>query len=234
LAVDRDLRNFDFLADYFSDTRSECVTAAPEESLASFRKYRPGYVFADFKGESSRFVSEFLTGISGGPVRIFGAHIPDCPESVPVIRLESPYDLKTFQPVVFSVLPFPEILKVLTIDDDRDICEGIQDFLSFRKGPSFRVESASNGLEGFRKIESFRPDVTILDIKMPVKNGIDLCREIRRKNPDLRMIVLTSTVSADEILELRKSGVPAFAEKGASGGTFPELLNLIKKQWLFS
>jgi len=234
LAIGRDRQNLDFLEDYFSDTRSECVIAAPENGVREFLKHRPEFLFADLKGLSRKACAELISGISRETEIVFGTNIPEDRAFPSVIALESPFEIRTFQKVVFAAAHFPDVLKVLTIDDDREICEGIKESLELRKGPAFRVESASNGFEGFRKIESCRPDVTILDIKMPVKNGLDLCREMRRKNPELRMIVLTSTVGADEILELRKSGVPSFVEKGSSGSSYPELVNLIKKQWLFS
>ena len=149
-------------------------------------------------------------------------------------QIPTPIDLGPFQKTVLASVRLPESLRVLVVDDEPEVCQGIKEFLEYRRSPAFEVDFALNGLEGFRKIEQWKPDLTILDIKMPVKSGLDLYRDISRKYHDLRIIILTAAVAADEIAELRKAGCPTFVEKGAQGSGFPEMLNLLKKQWIFS
>ncbi len=69
------------------------------------------------------------------------------------------------------------IPKILLVDDEEDIIE----ILSYNlKSENYQIESASNGVEALQKIQSFEPDLVILDIMMPEMNGIDVCAKIKQ------------------------------------------------------
>ena len=95
--------------------------------------------------------------------------------------------------------------------------------------PRFVVETADDGLDGERKIEEFRPDVLILDIKMPRKDGRELYRDLVQKKKFIPTIVFFDIVSVDEVLEIRRYGNPAFVEKGSRASSMPEMAGLIQK-----
>jgi CheY-like chemotaxis protein len=224
LAAVRSKDEVDFLEDYFSETRSQLIKLDAKTSLESALSKKPKIVIV----ESPLLSASERAGIShylGGDGRI-GLEIGT--------EIAVPVDSGGLETALFKKINFPDTLRILVIDDEPEVCFGIRDFLELRRRPSFAVDYALNGLEGFGKIESMNPDVTILDIKMPVKSGYDLYREIHKKNRDRRIIILTAAVGPDEIAEIRKIGSPVFVDKGARRSSFPELLSLIKKEWAFS
>jgi len=219
-----------FLREYFSDTRAQFLCGGEWKKLADFSKAPPDFLFFNpglLPADRQRVLSQC------GSARIFGLGENPFP-SGRSFRLTIPLAMPSFQKEIFAGAEFPARLRILVVDDEIEICQGLREYLGFQTRPSFEVDFALNGLDGFRKIESWMPDLTILDIKMPVKSGLDLGKEVRRKYPDIRLIVLTAAISSDEILELRKAGIPVIVEKGSSGGSFPELHSLIRKQVLFS
>jgi len=89
-----------------------------------------------------------------------------------------------------------EDAKILLVDDEQDIL----DILSFNLIKNkFSVETASNGEEAIEKALSFKPDLIVLDIMMPRKNGIETCKELRRipELKDTAVIFLTAMVDED-------------------------------------
>ncbi len=89
-----------------------------------------------------------------------------------------------------------EEAKILLVDDEQDIL----DILSFNLIKNkFSVATACNGEEAIEKAKEFKPDLIVLDIMMPKKNGIETCKEIR-KIPELKdtaVIFLTAMVDED-------------------------------------
>ncbi len=110
----------------------------------------------------------------------------------------------------------------------------IQDFFERRVAPSFNVGYAVNGQEALDKIAGQCPDVMILDIKMPVKDGRDVYRELSRKNIHIPTIVFFDAISGDELAEMRRYGNPAVVEKGSPASAMPQLMETVKKVRFFS
>ena len=84
---------------------------------------------------------------------------------------------------------------VLVVDDDPDLVEAISMKLESKK---YRVSKAYDGIEAWDRIKEERPDLIILDVMMPRKNGYELCDEIKN-NPeyqDISVILLTAVGSA--------------------------------------
>lgn len=78
--------------------------------------------------------------------------------------------------------------KALIIDDDANICELLR--LYFTKD-GFDVKTVTNGLEAYTAFNEYQPDIVILDLMLPGKDGYDICREIR-KNSTTPIIMLTA------------------------------------------
>jgi len=88
------------------------------------------------------------------------------------------------------------VIKVLICDDQDVIREGLQAIL--RSAPDIEVVgAASDGAEALELTARLAPDVVLMDLKMPVVNGIQATRQIREKHPKARVLVLT-TYGADE------------------------------------
>jgi DNA-binding NarL/FixJ family response regulator len=77
------------------------------------------------------------------------------------------------------------------------------------------VAEASNGKEAIDQFRNHRPDVTLMDLQMPVMNGHDAIRAIRKDFPDARIIVLTTYSGDEEAIRAFKAGASGFLIKGA-------------------
>jgi len=84
---------------------------------------------------------------------------------------------------------------ILVVDDDPDLVEAVSIKL---ESENFRAAKAYDGIQAWEKINEERPDLIILDVMMPKKNGYELCDEIK-KDPeykDITVILLTAVGSA--------------------------------------
>lgn len=101
--------------------------------------------------------------------------------------------------------------RLLIIDDDQDLLEFLTDALR----DEFDIDVASTALEAASRLPVFRPDIILLDIRLPDLSGLEVCRHFRadgidRKIPILAMSAFERTVSADAA---RDSGADGFLPK---------------------
>jgi len=89
--------------------------------------------------------------------------------------------------------------KILVIDDEKPIADILQFNL---KKEGFEVHCAYDGIEALEKVEEIQPDLILLDIMLPLKDGMEVCREVRKKY-DTPIIMLTAKDSEiDKVLGL--------------------------------
>ncbi len=103
--------------------------------------------------------------------------------------------------------------RVLVVDDDEAIIEMFSELLE-RDG-RFEVRTATTGYDAGIMTEQFRPDVLLLDFKLPDVNGTVVCRTIRA-NPNYRhmqIIIISGVADPDEVAELRAAGADDFIRK---------------------
>ena len=84
--------------------------------------------------------------------------------------------------------------KILLIDDDPDLVQAVRMILESRK---YQVAAAYGGLEGLQKVRAEKPDLIVLDVMMPDKDGYSVCQELKA-DPELAKIpvlLLTAVVS---------------------------------------
>jgi two-component system nitrate/nitrite response regulator NarL len=101
--------------------------------------------------------------------------------------------------------PHPRV-RVLVADDHEVMRMGIRSLLQFRSGWSVCAE-ASNGQEAVEKARQFHPDVVVMDITMPVMNGLEAAREIARAQPQIPVILFSLHVSDDLYQHLQLDGI---------------------------
>ena len=80
---------------------------------------------------------------------------------------------------------------LLIVDDEEIEREGMAQFIPWDSYEMKVVSTARNGAEGLEKIAKFRPDLAIVDIKMPVMNGIEMIQQAREQYPDMTFVVLS-------------------------------------------
>lgn len=102
-------------------------------------------------------------------------------------------------------------LRVLLADDHQVVRQGLRALLE-REGYEV-VGEASNGLEAIRFSQSLHPDVAVLDLAMPLMNGIGAAREILRESPQTRTILLTMYTEAPYVHEALRAGIRGYLAK---------------------
>ncbi len=109
--------------------------------------------------------------------------------------------------------------KVLVVDDEQDIVQIIKYNL---EANGYDVQTASNGVDALEVAKKFKPELILLDIMMPHKDGIQTCIELRSKREFDETIVIFLTALADEASEIR--GLEAGADDYISKPIKPKLL----------
>ena len=81
--------------------------------------------------------------------------------------------------------------KLMLVDDESEIREGLQEIIRFEELGFTVVGEAKNGIEALQLCESLEPDVIITDIRMPMMDGLTMCRAIKKRLPTARFIILS-------------------------------------------
>lgn len=102
--------------------------------------------------------------------------------------------------------------KILLVDDEPDIIELLS--YNFRK-KGFDVSSAINGIEGLTTLETYHPDVIIIDIMMPGMNGIEMCKQLRtiEEYKETRVIFLSATNDVNMVIDAIQAGGNHYVSK---------------------
>lgn len=106
----------------------------------------------------------------------------------------------------------PHPLRVLIVDDEPLFLELVQTMLHAEEGIEV-VGKAPNGKRGVDLAAELDPDVVVMDVSMPVMNGIDATRAIRESNPSACVLILTGGSNIAEIDKARKAGAAGYLTK---------------------
>jgi len=117
--------------------------------------------------------------------------------------------------VVDADQPVTTHATVLVVDDHALVRTGVANIISHE--PDLQViGEASNGAEAVEAFERYRPDVTLLDLRMPVMEGVEAVRQIRLRDPHAKVIVLTTYDTDEDITRALKAGAKAYILKDIS------------------
>ena len=103
-------------------------------------------------------------------------------------------------------------IRVMIVDDHAIVREGIAEVLE-QSGDFEVVGQAGDGEEAVNKVQELRPDVVIMDILMPVKDGIEACRDITAALPDTRVLMLTASNRQGAIVQAVNAGATGYLQK---------------------
>lgn len=103
-------------------------------------------------------------------------------------------------------------IRVLCVDDHPIVRKGITSLLA-DEPDTVLVGEASNGQQAVELFRSLRPDVTLMDLRMPLLDGIAAIRQIRREFPEARIIALTSYDGDQDIYQALEAGVRGYLLK---------------------
>ena len=104
------------------------------------------------------------------------------------------------------------MIRVLIADDHKMVREGLRRILEF-DGEIQVIDEADNGEECIKKIRSSKPDIVLLDINMPVMNGIEALQEIRKKKLKTKVIILTVRNEIEYLLRAVDIGIDGYVLK---------------------
>jgi two-component system NarL family response regulator len=116
-------------------------------------------------------------------------------------------------------------IRVLVADDHVMVREGLAAVIE-QSGDIHVVGQASNGLDAVALFGDLAPDVTIMDLRMPMLDGVQAIERIRRSQPQARVILLTTFDGEDDIYRALRAGAKAYLLKD---GTVDDLLTCIRE-----
>jgi two-component system NarL family response regulator len=118
----------------------------------------------------------------------------------------------------------PRRAGVLLVDDHALLRTGVANIIN--QEPDLHVVAeAENGVDAIAAWERHRPDVTLLDLRMPVMEGVEVVRQLRERDPRALVIVLTTYDTDNEIARALKAGAKAYVLKDISA---EDLVNCIR------
>lgn len=118
-------------------------------------------------------------------------------------------------------------LRIVLADDHVVVRQGFKALLEREKFSV--VGEAGNGREAVQKVGELHPDIAVVDIAMPLLNGLDACREILRVSPDTRTIVLTMYPEDNYVLEALRAGVRGYVLKTRAAGDLVQAINDVSR-----
>jgi len=115
--------------------------------------------------------------------------------------------------------------RILVVDDHEVVRLGLRSLLSNQ--PDFAVvDEAASADEALEKVSLHHPEVVILDIRMPGKNGIEACREIKERFPDVHVLMLTSYAEDEMLFDAISAGAAGYVLKQGGG---EELVRAVRR-----
>lgn len=117
-----------------------------------------------------------------------------------------------------------ENIRILVVDDHEIVRQGLVSLLNTEPGLSV-VAVAGNGQQAVEAFAAHQPDITLMDLRLPVMGGVAATQAIRRQFPAARIIVLTTYDGDEDIYRALQAGAQSYLLKGVS---FDELLATIR------
>ena len=125
-----------------------------------------------------------------------------------------------------STPPSVDKIRVFLLDDHEIVRRGIKELL---EGEPDIVVVGESGLadEAARRIPALRPDVAILDARLPDGSGIDVCREIRSRDPEIKALILTSYDDDEALFAAIMAGAAGYTLKQVRGNDLVETVRRV-------
>jgi DNA-binding NarL/FixJ family response regulator len=121
----------------------------------------------------------------------------------------------------------PEPLRVLVADDQKVVRDGLTLLLGLLPGVEV-IGAAVDGADAVRQAAATEPDVVLMDLSMPNGDGVEATREIVRRQPWARVVVLTAYSDDDSVFAALQAGARGFLTKNASAGEILRALSAVR------
>jgi DNA-binding NarL/FixJ family response regulator len=118
------------------------------------------------------------------------------------------------------------MIRVLIADDQRVVREGLSMVLTLMKDVEV-VGAAADGAEAVTLVQAVRPDVVLMDLRMPRCDGVEATRRLRIEAPEVKVVVLTTYSDDRSVLDALRAGARGYLTKDASGEQIHEALRQV-------
>ena len=118
------------------------------------------------------------------------------------------------------------MIRVLIADDQRVVREGLSMVLALMKGVEV-VGTATDGAEAVTLVQAVRPDVVLMDLRMPRCDGVEATRRLRTEAPEVKVVVLTTYADDRSVLDALRAGARGYLTKDAGGEQIHEALRQV-------
>ena len=108
------------------------------------------------------------------------------------------------------------VIRVFLVDDHQIVRRGVADFMADEPDLEVVGEAASV-TEALTRIPESKPDVAVLDVRLPDGNGVELCRELRSRMPELACLMLTSYADDEALFDAIMAGASGYVLKQVRG-----------------
>jgi DNA-binding NarL/FixJ family response regulator len=112
--------------------------------------------------------------------------------------------------------PATRTVRVFLLDDHEVVRRGVADLLEAEPDLTV-VGEAATAAEALARVPAVRPDVAVLDVRLPDGDGVTVCRELRSRLPDLRCLMLTSFADDDALFDAIMAGASGYVLKQIRG-----------------
>jgi DNA-binding NarL/FixJ family response regulator len=119
-----------------------------------------------------------------------------------------------------------DTIRVVLVDDHEVVRRGVSDLLSLEDDIEV-VGEAGTFAEATARIPALKPDVVVLDVRLPDGNGVVLCRELRSKMPELQVLMLTSFSDDDALFDAILAGAAGYVLKQIRGDDLVDAVRTI-------
>ena len=117
-------------------------------------------------------------------------------------------------------------VRVLTADDQREVREGLAMLLGLLPDVEV-VGTAANGEEALALAGELRPDVILMDLRMPKVDGVEATRKLRASHPEIKVVVLTTYADDRSVIEALQAGALGYLTKDAGADEIREALRRV-------
>ncbi|MER6290239.1 response regulator transcription factor [Streptomyces sviceus] len=119
----------------------------------------------------------------------------------------------------------PTAVRVLVVDDQQLIRDGIASLLSIRAGITV-VGTAVNGREALAKAVELRPDVVLMDVRMPELDGVEAVAVLRGRMPECRVVMLTTFDDEEYVVQALRAGASGYLLKDLPADELAQAIRL--------
>jgi DNA-binding NarL/FixJ family response regulator len=124
--------------------------------------------------------------------------------------------------------PIPDARIRVVVADDHPIVRGMVRS-ALQQHPHFEVcGEAENGADAIEEVKRARPDVVVLNVTMPLVNGFEAAREIKKQIPETAIVILSSHADVHFVAEAKKLGVRTYVSKSKIGQA---LVDAVELRW---